>query len=463
MRFRLAVLLACSLSFAGRADAPERPSLALRYSERLARPAAPVAPSEIKIEPLTSETSPPRRRAKLRRKLTLETTLAGWSGTRRNDDSDFVAVPRVGVDASATLPAGFSTALVADAACEQASSERDSRTQASLREAWLGWKQGASSARLGWQIVNWGRTEVLNPTDNISARDYTRLVDRDGDQKLGLPMLVVQRRLAATASVHALWQPLFRASRVPLPAQPSARYFDDRPDSAPGSAGLRIDRSGESLSASLSWFRGPTKLPNLALSPTAAAGGRLDLEHPYTDVLGADAEAVFGVWVIRGESAWTRVRGSGHDALASRESAIDTVIGVERAFGPASAFVQAQWKHIPGWVDPDAVAEPLRPLARANASFNDELHRNRGQLGTGFALNTSDLRWSLSFDAAWAPADGGWALRPRLRFRLDDRLLLFAGGDWFRGPALGVYGRLRPSSALFAGLTRSWAVPLGRR
>ncbi len=306
---------------------------------------------------------------------------------------------------------------------------------------------------------------MLNPTDNVAARDYTRLVDRDADQKLGLPMLIVQQRLADTTTVQALWQPLFRASRVPLPAQPSARYVDDRPVMAPGSAGLRIDRSGESLSASLSWFRGPAKLPNLALSPAAVAAGRLGLDHPHTEVLGADAEAVLGTWVIRGESAWTRARGSGRDALASRESAIDTVIGIERAFGAASAFVQGTWKHIPGWVNPGSVAEPLRPLARANASFNDELHRNRGQLGTGFALNTSDLRWSLSFDAAWAPADGDWALRPRLRFHLDDRLLLFAGGDWFRGPGLGVYGRLQPSSAIFVGLTGTWAAsakPVGR-
>ncbi len=456
MKQGFAALFACLLAFAGWADAPARPPLTLRYSERLAPPSAPGAPFEAGVEPAAGEAPPPR--TKLRRKLTLEASLASWSGTRRNDDADFVAVPRVGVDASATLPAGFGTALVADAAREQASSERDSRTQASLREAWLGWKQGASSARLGWQIVNWGRTDVLNPTDNVSARDYTRLVDRDGDQKLGLPMLVVQQRLATTTSVQALWQPLFRASRVPLPAQSGARYVDSHPNASPGSVGLRIESNGELLSGSLSYFRGPAKLPNLALATASIAAGVLPLDHPHTEVIGADAEILLGAWVFRGESAWTRVRGSGRDPIANRESALDTVIGLERAFGSASIFLQAEWKHIPSWIDPAALATLLQPLALANASFNDELHRDRGQVGTGFALNTSDLRWSLSFDAAWAPAGGNWALRPRLRFRLDDRLLLFAGGDWFRGPQIGVYGRLRSSSALFAGVASSWGL-----
>ena len=447
-------MLASSLALACWADEPT--PLALRYSERLALPPPDVVEAG---EPVSAEVSlPSPRRITLRRRLRLETSLAAWSGTRRDDRATIVAVPRIGLDASATLPAGFSTALLADAAREQAHPASDSRTQAQLREAWVGWKQGASSARLGWQIVNWGRTDVLNPTDNVAARDYTRLVDRDADQKLGLPMLSLQQRLPGDASLQLLWQPLFRVSRVPLPAQPGLRYVEDRPQASPGSVGWRLESTGEQFSGSLSYFRGPAKLPNLRLQAAPLARGELGLNHPHTEVFGADGEAVFGAWVLRGESAWTRVRGSGGDPLASRESALDTVIGLERAFGPASAFVQGEWKWLPGWIDPRAVPAALRPLALANASFDDELHRHRGQLGAGFALNTSDLRWSLSVDAAWAPADGDWALRPRLRWRFDDRLQLLAGGDWFRGPERGVYGRLQPSSALYVGLAGSWGL-----
>ncbi len=449
------LLLAWLVGSAGAAE-----PLALRYSERLSLP--PTAPAA--VAPQTSapatESLPPLpapRRTRLRRKLTLDASLAGWSGTRRNDGADAVAVPRVGLDASAALPGGYALALVADAAREQTWPTNLSRTQAQIREAWVGWKQAATSVRLGWQVINWGRTDVLNPTDNVAARDYTRLVDRDGDQKLGLPMLTAQQRIGTATMLQMVWQPRFRASTVPLPPASGARYRARRPGWTPGAAGLRVDRTGEWLSGSMSYLRGPTRLPNLALSADASAVGELPLDHPAAEIIGVDGEAVFGPWVLRGESAWTRVRGSGGDALSRRESALDSVLGVERAFGASSLFVQAEWKYIPGWIEPASVPQALQPLAAASASFNDERHRHRAQLGAGYALNTPDLRWALSFDGAWAPADGDWALRPRLRYRIDDRCQLFAGGDWFRGPALGVYGRLRPTSALFAGLTVSVA------
>lgn len=466
MRAFAAALLACAAGGAsaavtpdGAADAP----LMLRFSERLS-PLGPVpAPAGARPSATTPEAAtalpppPPARRSRMRRKLTLDASLAGWSGTRRNDGADGVAVPRAGLDASASLPAGYGLAVLADVAREQAGTASASRTRAQLREAWVGWKQATTSARVGWQIVNWGRTDVLNPTDNVAARDYTRTVDRDSDQKLGLPMLNVQQRFGTATTLQALWLPRFRASQVPLPPVAGARYRADRPGWTPGAAGLRLDHSGERLSGSLSYLRGPTRLPNLALTVAAFSAGELPLDHPVADTVGIDGEAVFGAWVLRGESAWTRVRSSGRAALSSRESALDSVLGVERAFGSSSLFVQAEWKYIPHWIDPASTPEPVQALARANASFNDERHRHRAQLGAGYALNTPDLRWSLSFDGAWAPADGDWVLRPRLRYRLDDRCQLFAGGDWFRGPTLGVYGRLRPASAVFAGLTVSVA------
>lgn len=429
--------------------------LALQFSETLTHPPA-MSPGS------PPATTTPGTRKVVRRKLGLTPSLAAWSGTRRNDGTDAVLVPRLQLEASAS-GAGFSSTLMVDAIREQTKVPASrSRTQLTLREAWVGWKHDGSQARIGWQIINWGRTDVLNPTDNVAARTYTRLVDRDADQKLGVPMLSLHQRLGTGSNVLLLWQPLFRATQVPLPPQPGARYVDDRPEASPSAAGLKLETTGERASAAISYFRGPAKLPNLALQPTDVANGTLGLNHPQADTIGLDGEFVAGPWVLRGESAWTRVRGSGRTLIGSRESALDTVIGIERAFGAASAFLQAEWKWIPGWIDPQTAPAPLQPLALANARFDDELHRHRGQLGTGFALNTSDLRWAVSFDAAWAPADSDWALRPRLRWRYDDRIQFFAGGDWFGGPQRGVYGRLRSSSAVFVGLSAGWALPSPR-
>ncbi len=132
MRRGLVALALSSIATAalpGHADAHENPPLLLRYSERLALPPA----AELPALP-----TKPRARSKLRRSLSLSASLAAWSGTRRNDSADFVAVPRLGIEGSASLPLGFSAALLADAAREQATTSADSRSQATLREAWLG-------------------------------------------------------------------------------------------------------------------------------------------------------------------------------------------------------------------------------------------------------------------------------------------------------------------------------------
>lgn len=391
-------------------------------------------------------------RKRKKTELTLTGSLSAWSGTRRLDEADIVGVPRVAAELSAPLPIGLQLTASGDVAREQADRRDSSRTTAALREAYLGYRDGPASVRLGWQIISWGRTDVINPTDNVSSRDYTRLVDRDADQKLGAPTLNLNYRLGGT-SIQALWQPLFRATTVPLPVLDGVRYIDDEPDFVPGSGGLRVDTVGEQLSWSVSYFHGPAKRPNLAIALADLADGTIRLDHREVSIVGADAELIVGPWVLRSETAYNRFAGSGRDPIASRESFVESVLGVERAFGQASAFVQADLRHTFDWLDPRAVDEPLQPLAIGNASVNEELYRTQWTIGGGFALNTSDLRWSASFDAGWLPAHGDVVVRPRLRYRWSDRLIFWAGADYFAGPERGIYGRLAGNTALFAGLS----------
>lgn len=420
-------------------QADDTPALQLRFSEQLSSPV---------VEPVAEAPKPKRKKTS----LTLTNSLSVWSGSRRLDEADVVGVPRVVAELSASLPMGLQFTASGAAAREQADGRAASRSTTTLREAYLGYRDGPASARLGWQIISWGRADVINPTDNVAARDYTRLVDRDADQKLGAPTLNLNYRIGST-SIQALWQPLFRATTVPPSAVTGVRYVDDRPDFVPGSGGIRIDTVGERLSWSVSYFHGPAKRPNLAISLADFGNGLIRLDHREVSIAGADAELIVGPWVLRSETAYSRFAGSGRDPLASRESFVESVLGVERAFGQASAFVQADLRHSFYWLDPQAVAEPLRPLVIGNASVNEELHRTQATIGGGFALNTADLRWSASFDAGWLPAHGDVVFRPRLRYRWSDRLILWAGADYFAGPERGLYGRLADNTALFAGLS----------
>lgn len=136
-------------------------------------------------------------------------------------------------------------------------------------------------------------------------------------------------------------------------------------------------------------FHGPYKPPNLAPNLARAAQGVLDLDHPWISTYGLDFASLSGLWVLRGEAAYNRVDGSGHDPLASRESFALGVLGVKRNSGEASAFVQISYHRIFDFIDPYQTVAGSRELALANATVNAETRASLLGIGSGSALNIS--------------------------------------------------------------------------
>ena len=63
-----------------------------------------------------------------------------------------------------------------------------------IREAYLDLSHGPLDLRIGKQIIAWGRADRINPTDNLTPRDYTLLVPDDDDQRLGTPAVKATSR-----------------------------------------------------------------------------------------------------------------------------------------------------------------------------------------------------------------------------------------------------------------------------
>ena len=170
---------------------------------------------------------------------------------------------------------------------------------------------------------------------------------------------------------------------------------------------------------------------------------------------GVDFEYLAGQWVVRGEAAYNDFEGSGTSLLASRESFALGVLGVERDFGDASAFFQMTYRRIFDFIDPYQAPPLLIDLARANAVVNDEVRESLFGVGAGFTYNTSDFRWSVSADLAYFTVNNDFAIRPRIKYQLNDVVALWAGGDYFTGMDDGQFGRLKKNTAAFIGVTMS--------
>ena len=58
-----------------------------------------------------------------------------------------------------------------------------------LREAWISYAKNGWEAKLGQQIIPWGKSDIINPTDFLTAKNYTffnpdQEVRRLGDEQL---------------------------------------------------------------------------------------------------------------------------------------------------------------------------------------------------------------------------------------------------------------------------------------
>lgn len=92
-------------------------------------------------------------------------------------------------------------------------------SQENLREGYLNYASGDIDWRIGKQIIARGRADGINPTDNLTPRNYTLLTPENDDQRLGA-MAAEMNYHFSDAALTVAWLPHFTPSVYPIPAQP---------------------------------------------------------------------------------------------------------------------------------------------------------------------------------------------------------------------------------------------------
>src|ERR1700681_4955691 len=137
------------------------------------------------------------------------------------------------------------------------------RPALSLRELSATIHKGKVTAQLGRQIIRWGKTDILTPTDRFAPKDYlSSIVDSDF-----LGVTAVRLTIAgASDSLDAIYQPWFTPSRTPLinqrwtvlPPQLGGVNIVDAGARYPGRGqyGLRWNHVGSGYEYALAYFDG---------------------------------------------------------------------------------------------------------------------------------------------------------------------------------------------------------------
>jgi hypothetical protein len=264
----------------------------------------------------------------LRPRATLRTSA--WTSSRTVDDRS----PLLGTVAWAELAprVGSRLELKLSGWVGAGSLVHPDDVTASVRELYAGARLGPVDFRVGKQIIAWGRTDALNPTDNLTPRDFTLLVAEDDDQKIGVPAAQVSLHLGRTA-LTGIWLADFRGHTRPRgSAPPGLRLASPDPEGTARQGALRLEQSGGKVDWSVSWFSGLDLNPDLALREVDGAG-TLVFEHHRLHAIGADAATVLGRYGVRAEAAWIDTEDRDGRNPEIKNSTLYAIVGADRTFG----------------------------------------------------------------------------------------------------------------------------------
>jgi len=319
------------------------------------------------------------------------------------------------------------------------------------REAYGAYLGEDLDVRVGRQVVAWGRADRLNPTDNISPRDYRLLVPEDDDARLGLVMAHVGIPMWG-GSLHLYWLPEFRPNRFAFPALPPGITLkeesltrDDR------QAAWRFDKTGGDVDWSVSYFEGRDRTPDIALESLSKTGVVLKSYYRTIRVAGADMATNLGPVGIRAEVAHTTTQDvEGTDPFIKNNFWYG-VLGADESFAQyLNINVQYIYRYTEKWQDPSDIPNPLvQQLALFNARYSQQLHRVEN--GLMFRLAYQWLNETLTTEVAslrmFQTQEG--LLQPKVTYKMTDTLRFTLGAIRYAGADDSLFGGQKPNNVTY--------------
>lgn len=368
---------------------------------------------------------------------------AGWSSDRMAQAGEG-ATANAEVWVRATTPSGedFSARFEAWAAADPRGQDR---ADLDVREAVGTLGAGAFRVAAGRQIHAWGRSDRINPTDIVGARDLRRLTEDDGDNRLGVAGVSAQFDvMGGVAVVH--WLPEFRANSLPisLPA-PAVRV---EPDQAERQFAVRYERFGQALDWSVSYAEIADRTPWLDLN-LEPGPPRILLRHPPLQMVGGDFATTLGPYGFRAEAAYYGYAAADLNGLSPRRPKFALVLGADRDLpGQLNVNIQAVLRASDSLATPTA---PKSAVAARNAviqyAWRDTVTGAAVRLRKPFAAERGAVEATIA-----AYAGGGTYTQIRLAYAVRDGLRASLLAERFAGRSDTLFGRLKDNSLITVGL-----------
>ncbi len=351
-----------------------------------------------------------------------------WSSNRLYDDVSNVGTGSTWLKLDKKLDNGIGLFAEGFASREDFRTGGHSRNR--IREAYVETRSGAFDIRVGKQIIAWGRTDRLNPTDNLTPRD-ARLMAADIDEdRFGSMASKVSWNMDSFTSLTGVWLPEFQPNRVFL----RSGFSETIPNSNRQWA-VKLDQSGKDIDWSVSYFDGYDLNGDLSAARV--------LQHYRSQVIGVDAATTRGAYRFAVESAYTRTEDSAGTNEFIKNPFLYTVFGVERDFGNnTSGIVQIFNRTVTNYSQPSSAA-------RFHAILTNQLDRTQN----GISVRIAKKWWNETLETELSGLSlidrNGYSVRPRMTYLWSDQVKILSGYEYYQGSSDTLYGLLHKNSLLF--------------
>lgn len=334
-----------------------------------------------------------------------------------------------------------------------------------VKELYTGYQSNKFDVLLGNQIVNWGRTDGFNPTNNITPNDYFFLTANPDDQKLSNFMLRFKYRFTPEIELDLIGIPIYAESNYRYDLFDMGANVSFVKGTLPekeiknSSFAGRLNFDFPAIGGSLSYFRGFDPYHGFDVKNVDWSTGTPLINnvaaHYLKSAVGADFAIPVGNFILRGEAAYTFTDNPDHKMFIPN-SDIAYVGGVETMLGGFTLIAQYVGKYTPDFkaLTLPVLTDYLNPMAQmqyasqmidySNRSFNRKIFYQQEKTNHAVSLMVSKSfgydAWNVELASYYNITSEEFLLRPKISWKISDALTSSVGGNYMSGPTQTLFG-----------------------
>lgn len=377
--------------------------------------------------------------------LNLNGSIRGgyWSSSRTLDDKQNIGVTSIWLKSAPRLASDAS--LFMEGWIMNQDLFHSEETKGEIREGYLELNYGRLGIRAGKQIIQWGRADSINPTDNLTPWNYTLPFTEDNELRSGVPSFKANyyyHRITFTG----ICIPLFEPNKFPLPEE--FHVANEKPSSnlSKSEYALKIDSTSNFFDWSLSYFEGFDPMPDLGLNEG------ITLTYPKIKVFGGDFAATLDKFGIRGEAAYFFTGDENGDNPQKKNPYLLYVLGADRNL-TEDLYLNLQFiqRIVADYKNPFDIQDPvLKGIAVKGAIINSQLDRVTDMVSfkLSYKMLYETLKTELS--AVYNITRRDYLVKPKLIYTFTDQWIGTLGADIYRGKEDSLFGMFEKNTAVFA-------------